>query len=59
MINENWQVGAEAATELFRGSDDADLIARAKVAAVFGNLLDMGLDPKDLEAVVKEVNGDE
>ena len=56
---ENWHAGVEAATELFRGSDDADLIARAKAAAVFGNLLDMGLDPKDLEAVVKKVNGDE
>ena len=59
MINENWQVGVEAATKLFRGSSDADLIARAKAAAVFGNLLDMGLDPKDLKAVVKEVSGDE
>lgn len=58
MINDNWQIGVEAATKLLRESDGADLIARAKVAAVFGNLLEIGLDPKDLEAVVKEVNGD-
>lgn len=54
---ESWHAGVEAATKLFRGSDDADLIARAKTAAVFGKLLDAGLDPKDLEAAVKEVNG--
>ena len=55
---DNWHAGVEAATKLFRGSSDADLIARAKTAAVFGKLLDMGLDHKDLEAAVKEVIGD-
>ena len=34
-----------------------DIIAKAKTAAVFGKLLDMGLDPDDLEAAVKEVTG--
>ena len=53
---ENWHAGVEAATKLFRGSSDADLIARAKTAAVFGKMLDMGLDPDDLEAAINEVN---
>lgn len=60
MINDNWQAGMEAATKLFRGSDTADLIiARAKTAAVFGKLLDMGLNPDDLEAAVKEVTNED
>lgn len=53
---ENWHAGVEAATKLFRGSSGADLIARAKTAAVFGKLLDMGLDPDDLEAAINEVS---
>ena len=55
---ENWHEGQEMAGKLFLGSDSADLIiARAKTGAVFGKLLDMGLDPDDLEAAVKEVTG--
>lgn len=53
---ENWHKGQEMAGKLFLGSDYADIIAKAKTAAVFGKLLDMGLDPEDLEAVIDEVN---
>lgn len=54
---DNWHKGQEAAEKLFLGSNYADIIAKAKTAAVFGKLLDMGLDPDDLEAAVKEVTG--
>lgn len=53
---ENWHKGQEAASKLFLGSHYADIIAKAKTAAVFGKLLDMGLDPDDLEAAINEVN---
>lgn len=53
---ENWHKGQDLAGKLFLGSDYADIIAKAKTAAVFGKLLDMGLDPNDLEAVIDEVN---
>lgn len=53
---ESWHKGQEMASKLFLGSNYADIIAKAKTAAVFGKLLDMGLDPDDLEAVIKEVN---
>lgn len=56
---ENWHKGQEMAGKLFLGSNYADIIAKAKTAAVFGKLLDMGLNPDDLEAAVKEVNGDD
>ena len=56
---ENWQKGQEMAGKLFLGNDDygayADIIAKAKTAAVFGKLLGMGLDPDDLEAAIDEV----
>lgn len=53
---ENWHKGQDLAGKLFLGSHYADIIAKAKTAAVFGKLLDMGLDPADLEAVINEVN---
>lgn len=53
---ENWHKGQEMAGKLFLGSDYADIIAKAKTAAVFGKLIGMGLDPYDLEAVINEVN---
>ena len=53
---ENWHKGQAMASKLFLGSHYADIIAKAKTAAVFGKLLDMGLDPEDLEAVINEVN---
>ncbi len=53
---ENWHKGQAMASKLFLGSHYADIIAKAKTAAVFGKLLDMGLDPDDLEAAINEVN---
>lgn len=53
---ENWHKGQEMAGKLFLGSNYADIIAKAKTAAVFGKLLGMGLDSDDLEAVINEVN---
>lgn len=55
---ENWHRGQEAASKLFLGVGGhyADIIAKAKTAAVFGKLLGMGLDPDDLEAAINEVN---
>lgn len=53
---ENWHKGQDLAGKLFLGNDYADIIAKAKTAVVFGKLLDMGLDPNDLEAVIDEVN---
>ena len=53
---ENWHKGKAMASKLFLGSHYADIIAKAKTAAVFGKLLDMGLDPDDLEAAINEVN---
>lgn len=52
----NWHKGQEMAGKLFLGSEYADIIAKAKTADVFAKLLDMGLDPDDLEAVIDEVN---
>lgn len=53
---ENWNEGQAMANKLFLGSHCDDIIANAKTAAVFGKLLDMGLDPNDLEAAIREVN---
>lgn len=53
---ENWHKGQEMASKLFLGSDCTDIIAKAKTAAVFGRLLDWGLDLEDLEAAINEVN---
>ena len=53
---ENWHKGQEMAGKLFLGSHCADIIAKAKTAAVFGKLLDMGLSQEDLEAAINEVN---
>lgn len=55
---ENWSKGWEAASKLAFDSDYLSVVARAKIAAIFGKLLDRGLDPEDLEAAVKEVIGD-
>lgn len=52
----NWHKGQEMAGKLFLGSHYADIIAKAKTAAVFGKLLDMGLSKEDLEAAINEVN---
>lgn len=56
---ENWHKGQEIAGKLFLGSNYADIIAKAKTAAVFGKLLGMGLDPDELEAVINEVNNED
>lgn len=53
---ENWHRGQALASRLFLGSHYADIIAKAKTAAVFGKLLDMGIEPGDLAVVIDEVN---
>lgn len=53
---ENWHRGQDAASKLFLGNHYSDIIAKAKTAAVFGKLLDMGLNPEDLKTAIDEVN---
>lgn len=53
---ENWHRGQDAASKLFLGNHYSGIIAKAKTAAVFGKLLDMGLNPEDLKTAIDEVN---
>ncbi|GHV97873.1 hypothetical protein lacNasYZ03_11490 [Lactobacillus nasalidis] len=53
---DSWHKGQELAGELFLGSHYADIIAKAKTAAVFGKLIDRGIKPEDIAAIIDEVN---
>lgn len=53
---ENWYKGHDLAGKMFLGSDYSEIIVMDKTADVFSKLLDMGLDPEDLEAAINEVN---